>query len=177
MPVDKFIGKSTQGPRVKREMPDDFAEVALGLSANKIKLHYRMTGRTASRLVSEMPYEWQVKRRDILYGRTAEQSRANLIKANRATGGKSRVPRMAHYRSIAGGPMEAMKADGLAARALDHLRRASPFRPCYDPSRISKAPALRGVFVVGRMRLDEPALLDLARKHGFQPDAWRQVSA
>jgi hypothetical protein len=166
----------------ERPMPDDFAEVAHTLNCAAIKLHYRMSGRTVSRLIGEMPVQWQLTRRDALLGRTEAQrlaQQANLIKANRAKAlrGNARNVRMPHFRAIAGGPMEAMKADGLAARALDHLRRASPFRPCYDPSRINKAPALRGVFVVGRMRLDEPALLDLARKHGFQPDAWRQVSA
>lgn len=165
-----------------RAMPDDFAEVAHCLNCADIKRHYRMSGGSVTRLISEMPVQWQLTRRDTLLGRTEAQrlaGQANLVKANRAKDrcGNARNTRMAHFRAIAGGPMEAMKADGLAARALDHLRRASPFRPCYDPSRISKAPALRGVFVVGRMRLDEPALLDLARKHGFQPDAWRQVSA
>lgn len=57
--------------------------------------------------------------------------------------------------------------------AVTHLRKAG-FVPVFDAGKVENRP---GEFVAGRLRLTEAELLALAAKHGYNPNAWRQVAA
>jgi hypothetical protein len=65
-------------------------------------------------------------------------------------------------------------AGGVAAQAAQHLRRVG-FIPVVRGDVLTKD--MKGFYVVGRLRLREAEMVDLARQKGFDPTSWMRLSA
>jgi hypothetical protein len=158
-----------------RPMPDDFREVAMTMGQNALGKHYFCGCSTIERWMKELPAEYRQQRNDAM----AERKRIGGIKGGRS---KNRASLKSPHKpgsgygvmsrwSLAAGPV-----NGLAGQAAQHLQR-SGYMPVFHAGPVYEKQALMGIYVVGKMRLVAAEMVDLARKHGFNENSWRDVVA
>jgi hypothetical protein len=171
-----------------RPMPSDFRDVAMTMGQNTLGRHYACGCSTIERWLRELPAEYRQQRNDAM----AERKRIGGVKGGRSknksadfeiVGGATikgphtttRKPgsgygAMSRW-SLAAGPV-----NGLAGQAAQHLQR-SGYTPVFHAGPVYEKQVLMGIYVVGKMRLAAAEMVDLARKHGFNENAWRDVVA
>lgn len=180
------------GPRVStsRPMPADFYVNALEMTTVQLAAHYNIARSSAGRLLDHLPPEQREAVREAGRIRRQRASRANAVKLERAIRAEARAARASIAASEKADKSQrplptrnfgfgkpTVTADmpgGIAQRAVDHLKRH--YAPAFNAERVY-GKEWAGLFVVGREKLDKGAVVDLARKHGFAPDAWRELAA
>jgi hypothetical protein len=171
--------------RLTIQMPEGFAQVAATMTRVQVGQHFKISATTVHRLVKQLtPEEMELVR-------AADNARRaiNAVKGGEKSTIKRRLTAVSQRRAPAKVKKTPGKASGVnwgfnkptsiapapggvAAQAAQHLRRY--YVPVFRGDVLSKA--LAGRYVVGKLSLDEAAMIELARSKGFDQDAWRQVA-
>jgi hypothetical protein len=170
------VAAAVKAAKIKntKPFPDDFVEVLMTTTRNEAARHFNMASSTLYAMFRRLPAETQAAISAAGQERKKAASARNAVKAAAAskrakTPGKTSGVNWGFNKptSIAPAP------GGVAAQAAQHLRRY--YVPVFRGDVLSKA--LAGRYVVGKLSLDEAAMIELARSKGFDQDAWRQVAA
>lgn len=191
--------------RVLRPMPPDFAASAPAMSESGLTKHYRTNIRTIRRWCREAgvsPRKGQVNVRPVAPADFADNAPAmtrlelarhyrshhnTIVRWLRETGVEARkhvpvppkpIARPAAHRGFAGPKstfVSRLHRDAsLEGQAADHLRRFCAVYRCTETGRADQ----RGShWRYGNAVLQPEELVERARWHGFDPEAWRRVAA
>jgi hypothetical protein len=171
---------------LRRPVPADFAEVVAAIGWLGARKHYGCGGTTIARWFDELT---PPQRSTVLIGTRKRQSQHAMdmlkkrhLKAVAEGRAKpkdeaQKAPKRKPFFNarIPGTDYVPTPCGGVLSRAMTHLQQRG-FRPVFDAGKVY-GKALTGVYVAGRLKLDADGLLALAAQKGFDPDAWRQVTA
>jgi hypothetical protein len=166
------VAAAVKAAQVKntKPIPDDFVEVLMASSRLAASRHFNMPTSTLYAMFKRLPAETQAAISAAGQERKREASARNAVKAAAASKRKKTPGKTSGVNWGFNKPTDiAPVSGGLAAQAAQHLRRY--YVPVYRGDVLSEA--LKGRYVVGKMALDEAAMIELAKAKGWNPDSWR----